>query len=179
MTLRTSLTLVIGLAVVIIAGNGLASLESAAPLAAASGHGTLYDGVRDNGQPYKRQFSFSARQISAGTAMGNAVLVNPAFEGANGNQPYQLQIDISCMKKIGNIAFFGGTTRRTTDPNLVDAVYFSVQDNGEPGADNDKISRAFFFDDDPTTMGDPQLCQGNQVGDFPMETIQSGNINLR
>jgi hypothetical protein len=45
-------------------------------------------------------------------AAGNAVLQNPAFDGANGNQPYFLQIDISCMKVIGNIAFFGGTTRR-------------------------------------------------------------------
>jgi len=83
------------------------------------------------------------------------------------------------MKVIGNVAFFGGLTRRTTDPNLVDAVYFSIEDNGEPGADNDRISRAFFFDDDPNTQGDPQLCQGNVIGDFPMEEIQSGNINLR
>ena len=61
----------------------------------------------------------------------------------------------------------------------MDAVYFSVQDNGEPGAGVDRLSRAFFFDDDPNTTGDPQLCQNNQPGDFPMEFIESGNIGLR
>ena len=117
--------------------------EAAAPGPSASGHGTLYDGEAPNGQLYRRQFSFSARTKSDGTVSGNAILVNPAFDGTNGSQPYLLQIDISCMNVIGDVAFFGGTTRRTNDPNLVDAVFFSVQDNGEPGADNDLISRAF------------------------------------
>ncbi len=153
--------------------------EAAAPGPSANGSGTLEDGTAPNGQDFKRHFAFSARASADGTVSGNAVLQNPAFDGAHGNQPYMLQIDISCMKVIGNIAFFGGTTRRTTDPNLVDAVYFSIEDNGNPGAGNDRISRAFFYDDDPTTTGDPGLCQGNQVGDFPMETIVAGNISLR
>ena len=145
----------------------------------ASGHGMLLGGTDENGRTFKRQFSFNARTNADGTVSGKAVLINPEFTGAHGNQPYQLHIDISCMNVTGDEVFFGGTTRRTTDPNLVDAVYFSVQDNGEPGANSDMISRAFFFDDDPTTVGDPQLCLGNQVGDFPMEPIQSGNINVR
>jgi hypothetical protein len=143
----------------------------------ASGQGTLLD-VNADGNSVRRQFSLSAHRNADGTVQGNAVLHNPAFETAK-NQRYQLQIDISCMKVIGNIAFFGGTTRRTNDPNLVDAVYFSVQDNGEPGRGRDAISRVFFFDDDPNTTGDPQLCLGNNVGDFPMETIESGNIQVR
>jgi hypothetical protein len=179
MSLKKSLVLATILAVLIAIGNIAVSSEAAALLASASGHGTLYSGVSSNGRTFRRQFSFSARENSDGTVTGNAVLVNPAFDGAHGNQPYLLQIDISCMNVIGNVAFFGGTTRRTTDPNLVDAVYFSIQDNGEPGANNDLLSSAFFFDDDPTTMGDPQLCEGNQLDDFPMEPIESGNINLR
>jgi hypothetical protein len=143
----------------------------------ASGQGTLM--VQDEqGNSVRRKFSVSAHRQADGTVKGNAVLHNPAFTNANGQQ-YQLQIDISCMKVIGNVAFFGGLTRRTNDPNLVDAVYFSVQDNGEPGKDRDKISSVFFFDDDPSTTGDPQLCQGNVLGDFPMMTIDSGNIQLR
>ena len=153
--------------------------EAAAPGPSANGSGSLEDGTAPNGRPFKRHFSFSARTSADGTVSGNAILVNPAFDGENGNSPYMLQIDISCMKVIGNIAFFGGTTRRTNDPSLVDAVYFSIQDNGNPGAGNDRISRAFFFDDDPTTTGDPALCQGNVVGDFPMEPIVTGNISLR
>lgn len=81
--------------------------------------------------------------------------------------------------RIGNVAFFGGTVKRTNDPSLVDAVYFSIQDNGEPGRERDKISSVFFFDGDPGTTGDPQLCQGNVLGDFPMNTIESGNIQLK
>jgi ribosomal protein L28 len=143
----------------------------------ASGQGSL-PAVNESGDTRKRQFSFSAHRQDNGTVKGNAVLHNPTFTTANG-QKYQLQIDISCMKVIGNTIFFGGLTKRTNDPNLVDAAYFSVQDNGEPGKGTDKISRVFFFDDDPNTTGDPQLCQGNVIGDFPMETIESGNINVR
>jgi hypothetical protein len=179
MTLKQSLALVFSCLLLLSGCFVMIASGALAPGASANGHGTLLNGTAPNGQSYRRQFSFSARTAADGTVSGNAILVNPAFEGANGNQPYQLQIDISCMKVIGNIAFFGGLTRRTTDPNLVDAVYFSIEDNGNPGADSDRISRAFFFDDDPNTTGDPQLCQGNQVGDFPMEEIQAGNIQLR
>lgn len=141
-------------------------------LESASGHGAL-----SNANAGKRQFSFSAQRRADGTVRGQATLHNPAFDGANG-QNYQLKLDISCMKVVGNIAIFGGTTRRTNDPNLVDAAYFSVQDNGEPGR-NDKISRVFFFDDDPNTTGDPQLCQLVGPTDFPLETIENGNIQVR
>lgn len=144
---------------------------------AASGHGTLFV-VNPDGNQIRRQFSFSARAESDGSARGHAVLHNPAFDGQNG-QTYQLQIDISCFNRIGDTVFFGGTTRRTNDPNLVDAVYFSVQDNGEPGKGLDMISQVFFFDDDPTTTGDPMLCLGNQIGDFPMDVIEAGNIQVR
>jgi hypothetical protein len=152
--------------------------EAAAPGASANGSGSL-PSINDNGDTVKRQFSFNAQQKKDGTVQGHAVLHNPAFTGENGHSPYMLQIDIQCMKVIGNTAFFGGTTRRTNDPSLIDAVYFSAQDNGEPGAGVDLLSRAFFFDDDPGTNGDPQLCQGNQLGDFPMEPIQTGNIQIR
>ena len=143
-----------------------------ASAAAANGHGAL-----DNGDSADRQFSFSARELADGSVTGNAVLVNPAFTGDNG-APYQLQIDISCMQSVGNTVFFGGLTRRTNDPNLVDAVYFSVQDNGEPGRHVDMISSTFFFDDDPTTTGDPQLCQNIPMGYFPLDPIENGNINV-
>jgi hypothetical protein len=142
----------------------------------ASGHGTLTRPGADG--PVKRQFSFSAHVHADGSVTGQAVLINPQFEGENGNA-YQLHVDISCMKVVGNIAVFGGTTKRTNDPNLVDAVFFSVQDNGEPGKDRDKISSVFFWDDDPATQGDPQACLLTGPLDFPLETIESGNIQVR
>ena len=143
----------------------------------ANGHGTLIV-QNDDGEDVRRQFSFSAQRRPDGTVRGNAVLHNPAFTVDNG-QKYQLQIDVQCMKVVGNIAIFGGTTRRTNDPNLVDAVFFSVQDNGEPGKGVDRISRAFFWDDDPTTTGDPQACLLTGPTDFPLEPIAAGNIQVR
>lgn len=143
----------------------------------ANGHGTILV-LNDQGEAVRRQFSFSARRDGGGTVKGQAILHNPAFEGTNG-QPYQLQIAISCMQVVGNIAIFGGTVKRTNDPSLVDAVFFTVQDNGEPGRDSDKISSVFFWDDDPNTTGDPQACLVTGPNDFPFNTIESGNIQVQ
>lgn len=140
-------------------------------IASASGQGRLSP---------DRNFSVSARVNADGTASGRATLVNRAFSGDSGKGPYQLQVDVTCGKRLdANTLIFGGTTRRTNDSSLVDAVYFSVQDNGEPGAGKDRISRAYFFDGDPTTTGDPALCLGSTLADLPLETIESGNIQVR
>lgn len=156
---------------------GLTAVGSgAAPQNAASGHGTLLR-ADENGDMVRRQFSFSARREADGTVTGNAVLVNPAF--TVGSQPYRLHVDITCMYVVGNIAVFGGTTERTNDPGLVDAVFFTVQDNGEPGAGRDQISSVFFWDDDPATVGDPQACLLTAPLAFPLEPIESGNIQVR
>jgi hypothetical protein len=168
--------MLIAAAVFVVAGISISLAVSAAGTG-ASGHGTLFV-TNPDGNNVRRQFSFSARQATDGTVNGNAILHNPAFTVENG-QNYMLHVDISCMKVIGNTVFFGGTTQRTNDPNLVDAVFFSVQDNGEPGKNSDKISQALFFDDDPNTTGDPMLCLGNQLGDFPMMTIEAGNIQVK
>ena len=154
-----------------------ASVALAQPQESANGHGTLLV-LNDEGDAVRRQFSFSARREGDGSVKGQAVLHNPAFEGENG-QPYQLKIAISCMHVVGNIAIFGGTVRRTNDPSLVDAVFFTVQDNGEPGRDRDKISSVFFWDDDPNTTGDPQACLATGANDFPFNTIESGNVQVK
>ena len=49
----------------------------------------------------------------------------------------------------------------------------------QPGKGKDLISRVFFWDDNPATTGDPQACQYNQPGDFPMEPIENGNIQVK
>ena len=158
-----------GLAAAVLA---FAGSSAASTLESASGHGTLptADGPR--------QFSFNAVRQADGSVTGHAVLHNPSFEGENGNA-YQLHVDITCMRVVGDIAIFGGTTERTNDPNLVDAVFFSVEDNGEPGKDNDRISSVFFWDDDPATTGDPQACLLTGPTDFPLHRIESGNIQVR
>jgi len=160
----------------VLAGIGITRALSA-PLTQASGHGTLFV-TNSDGQQVRRQFSLSARKMADGSVKGNAVLHNPAFTGEN-DKNFMMQVDISCMNVIGNTVFFGGLTRRVNDPNLNDAVFFSVQDNGEPGAGTDKISEAFFNDADPNTTGDPMDCLNNSPGDFPMYPIESGNIQVR
>ena len=154
------------------------ALASSVPAIAAtsgmvSGQGALSSDPR-------RNFSVSAKINADGTANGRATLVNKAFTGANGKAPYMLQVDISCGKMLDDhTAILGGSTRRTNDPSLVDAVFFSVQDNGEPGANKDKVSRAYFWDNDPNTQGPPSACLNSTLSDVPLETIVSGNINLK
>jgi hypothetical protein len=141
----------------------------------AGGHGTLI--VQDgSGRNVRRQFSFNARRNADGTVTGHAVLHNPEFTGDNGRR-YQAQFDISCMVVVGNTAILGGFARRTNDPNLMDAAFFRVQDNGEPGKNRDMISKVHFFDGNPGTTGDPSLCAYNDP--FPMFPIESGNIQVR
>jgi hypothetical protein len=162
------------LACVALAGlTVFAAVAVAANTPSANGEGTLDSGLRT--------FSFNARTNADGTVTGNATLINRNFTGADGHSPYRLQIDISCMNIVGGVAFFGGTVKSTNDPSLIDAVYFAVKDNGEPGAGIDQISRVAFFDNDPNTTGDPQLCQFNTPNDgyLPLETIESGNIQVR
>ena len=150
---------------------GLAMITSPATAARKGdvriqGQGTIEDG---------RTFNVSAVLYQDGTVRGHATLINRNFSGANGHGPYTLQIDITCVHQADDgSVFIGGSTRRTNDPSLVDAVFFSVQDNGR----DDLLSRAFFWDDDPNTTGDPAACQLNNAGDFPMEEVIRGNINV-
>ena len=177
--LRRSVRMVLGASALIAAVAAGAPSMAQGSRESANGHGTLA-ATDENGRAVKRQFSFNAQRQADGTVRGHATLINPAFGGSgNPNPPYQLQLDITCMRVVGNIAIMGGTTKRTNDQNLVDAAFFSVQDNGEPGKGRDRISRVFFWDDDPNTTGDPQACLLTGPTDFPLEPIEGGNIQVR
>jgi len=156
----------------IYAGLAVLALISSPALAAKkgdvriSGQGTIEDG---------RTFSVSAVLYQDGTARGQATLINRNFSGDSGKGPYKLHIDISCAKQLDDgTVTIGGFTRRTNDSNLIDAVFFTVHDDGK----DDLLSRAFFWDDDPNTTGDPATCQLVNNGDFPMEEVIRGNINV-
>lgn len=141
----------------------------------ANGQGTLIT-KNDQGKDVRRRFSFSAQRDADGTVKGRAVLHNPdpEFVGEN-DKKFQASFDITCMKVVGNTAILGGTVKRTTDPNLTTAAFFNVQDNGEPGKDRDKITLV-NFSDGSNTPGD---CQLVNVEDFPLFTIESGNVQVR
>jgi hypothetical protein len=151
---------------------GLNSAQAAPSVQSANGQGSL------DGQD--RHFAFNAKRAADGTVSGHVTLINKAFSGDSGHGPYRLQGDIECFVVVGNIATSGGTVRRTNDSNLTDTFYFRVQDNGEPGANNDQISRVAFFDEDETTTGDPALCENPGTAEYTqMVPIESGNIQVR
>lgn len=169
-------TLITVTTVGICSGLGLTGSALAAPidptvLTSASGHGTQNDNAR--------QFSFNAKRDADGTVTGQAQLVNKNFGGEpDSPAPFRAHIEISCMNTFGNTVVLGGLVRKTNDPNLEDAAYFTVQDNGEPG-ETDQISGVYFFDGDPATTGEPGLCLLTDEDALTLNPIEHGNIQVR
>ena len=149
----------------------LRSTSAAAPGPSASGHGTIL--LQDTeGKTVRRQFSFSARVMSDGTVQGSGILHNPSFD-----PKYDAQFDITCLQIVGNRASFGASIRKTSDSvfnDEFDAAFFTVFDNGEPGAGNDTISEVFF-----DNVVEPSTCQFIGADDFPQIPIESGGVQVR
>ena len=163
----------LGGVLLVIAATATVMLRSALAAAggpSASGHGTVL--LQDtNGRTVRRQFSFSARIKSNGTVQGSAIIHNPSFD-----PKYDAQFDITCLQIVGNRASFGGAVRKTSDPvfnDEFDAAFFTVFDNGEPGAGNDTISELFF-----DNVVEPSACQFIGADDFPQIPIESGNVQV-
>jgi hypothetical protein len=168
---RSKIFLFAGLLVIATATTTvLRSTSAAAAKTSASGHGTIL--LQDtDGKTVRRQFSFSARVRSDGTVQGNAIIHNPSFD-----PKYDAQFDITCLQIVGNRASFGGSVRKTSDPvfnDEFDAAFFTVFDNGEPGAGNDTISEIFF-----DNVVEPSACQFIGADDFPQIPIESGNVQV-
>ena len=161
-----------GLLIAVLAGTTLLRSKWAAdPKPSASGHGTVL--LQDtDGKTVRRQFSFSARVNADGSVSGSAVLHNPSFD-----PKYDAQFTITCLQVVGNRASFGGSIRKTSDPvfnDEFDAAFFTVFDNGEPGAGNDTISEVFF-----DNVVEPSACQFIGADDFPQIPIESGNVQVK
>ena len=168
----TKMFLFAGLLIIAMAATTMLRLTSAAALgSSASGHGTVL--LQDmNGKTVRRQFTFSARIRSDGTVQGSAIIHNPSFD-----PKYDAQFDITCVQVVGNRASFGGSVRKTSDPvfnDEFDAAFFTVFDNGEPGANNDTISEIFF-----DNVVEPSACQFIGANDFPQIPIESGSVQVR
>ncbi len=167
---RTTVFLLAALLVAGIAATSMLRSTSAAAGPSASGHGTVL--LQDTeGKTVRRQFSFSARIMSDGTVKGSGILHNPSFD-----PKYSAQFDITCLQISGNRASFGGSIRKTTDSvfnDEFDAAFFTVFDNGEPGAGNDTISEVFF-----DNVVEPSACQFIGADDFPQIPIESGNVRV-
>ena len=149
----------------------LRSTAAAPPGPSASGHGTVL--LPDTeGNIVRRQFSFHAKVMSDGSVKGSAVIHNPSFD-----PKFDAHFDITCLQVVGNRASFGGSVKKSNDPVFTDefdAAFFTVFDNGEPGADNDTISSVFF-----DNVVEPSACQFIGPDDFPQSPIEAGNVNVR
>ena len=169
---RTKIFVLAGLLVTAIAATSfLLRSTSAAAGPSASGHGTVL--LQDTeGKTVRRQFSFSARVMSDGSVQGSGILHNPSFD-----PKYDAQFDITCLQVVGNRASFGAAIRKTSDSvfnDEFDAAFFTVFDNGQPGAGNDTISEVFF-----DNVVEPSACQFIGADDFPQIPIENGNVSVR
>ena len=165
---------VFGFAMLLIAALAVTTVlrltSAAAARPAVSGHGTVLL-QNTEGKTVRRQFSFSAKVMSDGSVRGNAILHNPSFD-----PKYDAHFDITCLQIDGNRASMGGSIRKTSDPvfnDEFDAAFFTVFDNGEPGANNDTISEVFF-----DNVVEPSTCQFIGADDFPQIPIESGNVQV-
>ena len=170
---RTKLFLFAGLLITALTTTTmlLRSTSAAAVGPSASGHGTVLL-QNTKGKTVRRQFTFNARIDSDGSVHGSGIIHNPSFD-----PKYDAQFDISCMQIVGNRASFGASVRKTSDPvfnDEFDAAFFTVFDNGEPGAGHDTISEIFF-----DNVVEPSACQFIGADDFPQIPIESGNVQVR
>ena len=134
----------------------------------AQGQGILVN--EDNSQS---EFAFNAKRNPNGKVTGSATLRNPSYRAGKG-EAEKIKIDVTCLKIVGNVAILGGVTKRKNSQAKAEAVYFAVQDNG----DQDSIFRGFYFDDDPATDSDPQVCQLIETNVPMFEPIVSGEIQV-
>jgi len=128
--------------------------------AGGSGH-TIVSGVL-------RTFSFTARLSADGTARGTAQVDNRAVGE-------MFQLDIDCMKVVGNIAIMSGVITRHTDVTAVGLIgVFGVVDAGEGSATPDRVTQVFFFRPGLATCQDFGPAD---VDEFAVPIV-SGNVQV-
>jgi hypothetical protein len=156
----------ISLLVTLLAATGGGTQGAAADpgLQSASGFGQMHLGLPT------RDFSFSARTSSDGTATGEAQLENRS-SGFRGH------IQIDCLNVIANVALMTGVWTSSTSANIPvgSDAFFAVRDNGEgPDAAADEITLTLSgLGIACTDITDPAL-----LGPF-LVTIENGQIQVR
>ena len=157
-----------------LAGVALIALPAVASAdTRVNGQGMIADG---------RTFAVSATITAGGAASGHATLINRGFSGDSGKGPFRDHIDITCGYRASPTTVVLGGTSRSNDSNLNgEAVFFTIQDNGNPGKNSDAASGANYFDGDPDTTGtaDPATCLATGATDFGSATVLRGNFTIR
>ena len=117
-----------------------------------------------------RTFGFSAVMHADGTVTGHA-------EAQARQDPNRWQVDVNCLKVVGNVAIVSGfTTRHTVASDVGWTGGFAVEDNGEgPGVPPDRITRGFFFEPGTVTCQDFGL---DDVAPFLLP-VEDGGLQVR
>lgn len=135
------------------AGNGV--------VASATGSGHIMSGGE------LRTFSFSARQFADGTTKGQAQVNSRALD-------VFAQIEIDCLKVVGNTAHMSGVITRSSNPaeaEVGEVRRFVVRDNGE---------RAGDWPDEISTI--PRNPAGETCANSSLDTnkeLLHGNVQVR
>ena len=172
---RMKKIILLGIMSVLVIGGLLVTVKSLTFGAKDSADG---EGMLVNEDKSQSEFTFNAKRNPNGKVTGSATIRNPSYKNGNG-QTEKIKIDITCLKLIGNVAVMGGVTKRKNSQAKAEAVYFAVEDNGDAGAESDAIFRGFYFDDDPSTEGDPQRCESIEREVLVLEPIKAGNIKVK
>ena len=148
----------------------------------ATGAGHQDDVDAATGEVFNRTFSFSVVQYADGTARGNAQIASRKFQLDNRDLVIHVRIDCLHVLPDGKTAQLSGVVTRTSYPFAeapVGEVHrFSVQDNGEPGAEVDKFSGV-----PPNPLNrhcdDADFGQPEPGRVAPTRTVNRGNIQVR
>jgi hypothetical protein len=147
----------VSLALAVLAAQASATMP---PSANGSGH------IIVNGE--LRTFSFAARQESDGLVVGTAEINNRAIGE-------MFQLDLDCLKIVGNMAVVSGVFSRHTDPNAIGLTgIFGVIDAGEGSGDVDAVSQVFFFPPNTLTCQDIDPADNAELA----VPIVAGNIQV-
>lgn len=116
-----------------------------------------------------RTFSFTAQQRVDATVEGEAQINNRSIDE-------MFQIDVQCLKVVGNVAVMSGLITRHTDVTAVGLTgIFGVVDAGEgAGAAADEITQVFFFRPGTVTCQDIDATEVDAFG----APIVSGNVQV-
>jgi hypothetical protein len=117
-----------------------------------------------------RTFSFTARIDATGAASGTAQV--------NNRQVGEMfQLDIDCLKAVGNVAIVSGVFTRHTDTHAIGLTgIFAVVDTGEgPGHPPDQITQVFFFE--PGELRCTDLEPADAAPFFT--SIDAGSVQVR
>jgi len=126
----------------------------------ANGHGNIT--VNDT----LRTFSFQAMTRKDGTVTGSATLHNR-------NSDTFIKLDINCLRVVENTAYLSGIITKSSNPSFEGRLgLFQVVDNGEGANDPpDQISLVFIYPEST-------LFNCNSFDDFPLNTIEGGNVQV-